>query len=156
MYLQVLSISCFETEKAEAVCCQAKFPVASLFLLMNASEMLELAAIVSANGPVLVEGPGTLSASSLEQYWTASQSRFERWSRAFKELQAEAQSPGADEACGIATLLAMARRLKQEPAFAVDTEFERERTYWPKLQLIQVAHHQPPEIDAGDDLLGTS
>jgi ribonuclease D len=36
-------------------------------------------------------------------------------------------------------LEALARRLKQEPAFAVDTEFERERTYWPKLQLIQVA-----------------
>ena len=36
-------------------------------------------------------------------------------------------------------LIALAAELKNEPAFAIDTEFERERTYWPKLQLIQVA-----------------
>jgi len=53
---------------------------------MNSSELLELAAMVSAHGPVLVEGPGNLSESSMEQYWTASQCRFDRWSRTFKEL----------------------------------------------------------------------
>lgn len=36
-------------------------------------------------------------------------------------------------------LQALAGRLRRHPAFAVDTEFERERTYWPKLQLVQVA-----------------
>ena len=36
-------------------------------------------------------------------------------------------------------LIALTNELKQEPAFAIDTEFERERTYWPRLQLIQVA-----------------
>ena len=36
-------------------------------------------------------------------------------------------------------LIALMDELKREPAFAIDTEFERERTYWPKLQLIQVA-----------------
>ena len=36
-------------------------------------------------------------------------------------------------------LAELTAELKQEPAFAIDTEFERERTYWPKLQLIQVA-----------------
>src|SRR5262245_50117216 len=36
-------------------------------------------------------------------------------------------------------LIALTDELKREPAFAIDTEFERERTYWPKLQLIQVA-----------------
>ena len=36
-------------------------------------------------------------------------------------------------------LVALMAELKREPAFAIDTEFERERTYWPKLQLIQVA-----------------
>jgi len=36
-------------------------------------------------------------------------------------------------------LVLLTTELKQEPAFAIDTEFERERTYWPRLQLIQVA-----------------
>jgi ribonuclease D len=36
-------------------------------------------------------------------------------------------------------LVALTSELEKEPAFAIDTEFERERTYWPKLQLIQVA-----------------
>jgi hypothetical protein len=63
---------------------------------MHASELLELAAIVSAEGPVLVEGPGVLSASSLEQYWTASQCRFDRWAGVFKQLSAEASNPAED------------------------------------------------------------
>ncbi|MBN2218259.1 MAG: hypothetical protein JW719_12865 [Pirellulales bacterium] len=63
---------------------------------MNASGLLELAAIVSAHGPVLVEGPGSLSPSGLEQYWTASQCRFDRWSRAFKELGSVAGAADRD------------------------------------------------------------
>ncbi len=63
---------------------------------MNASELLELAAIVSAQGPVLVEGPGTLSAAGLEQYWTASQCRFDRWSRWFKQWGTEANDRDGD------------------------------------------------------------
>ncbi len=35
-------------------------------------------------------------------------------------------------------LLALAGRLRRAGAFALDMEFERERSYWPKLQLIQV------------------
>jgi hypothetical protein len=63
---------------------------------MQAAELLELAAIVSAQGPVLVEGPGTLSRSGLEQYWTASQCRFDRWSRAFKESEIARGNPAPD------------------------------------------------------------
>jgi ribonuclease D len=47
-------------------------------------------------------------------------------------------------------LEALTRRLAREPAFAVDTEFERERSYWPKLQLIQVA--APGEVAVIDPL----
>jgi hypothetical protein len=67
---------------------------------MNASELLDLAAIVSAHGPVLVEGPGTLSTSGLEQYWTASQCRFDRWSKTFKEVSSLAAGPGRDRPAG--------------------------------------------------------
>jgi ribonuclease D len=38
-----------------------------------------------------------------------------------------------------AELAAFCNRLKEEPFIAVDTEFMRETTYWPKLCLIQVA-----------------
>ena len=36
-------------------------------------------------------------------------------------------------------LRALTEELGTEGVFAIDTEFERERTYWPRLQLIQVA-----------------
>lgn len=41
-------------------------------------------------------------------------------------------------------------RLREHDTVALDTEFERERTYWPKLQLIQVA--VPGEVAAVDPL----
>jgi len=41
-------------------------------------------------------------------------------------------------------------RLRRHDTIALDTEFERERTYWPKLQLIQVA--VPDEVAAVDPL----
>jgi ribonuclease D len=50
----------------------------------------------------------------------------------------------------LSDLAALARRLRDHGAFALDMEFERERSYWPKLQLIQVAI--PGEAAAVDPL----
>jgi len=51
---------------------------------MHARELVELAAIVSAHGPVLVRGMEPLSVTGVEQYWTASKCRMDRWSRSLK------------------------------------------------------------------------
>jgi hypothetical protein len=48
---------------------------------MHAHELVELAAIISAHGPGLVQGVDRLSENGLEQYWTASKIRLDRWCR---------------------------------------------------------------------------
>lgn len=53
---------------------------------MHARELVELAAIVSAHGPVLVRGRGQVSECGIEQYWVASKCRLDRWCRALKSL----------------------------------------------------------------------
>jgi hypothetical protein len=58
---------------------------------MHARELVELAAIISAHGPVLVHGTRQLSTASIEQYWTASKSRLDRWGRSLKCLTHEAR-----------------------------------------------------------------
>ena len=56
---------------------------------MHARELVELAAIVSANGPVLVRGTDRLSAAGIEQYWIASKSRLGRWAKSLKSFSKE-------------------------------------------------------------------
>ncbi len=51
---------------------------------MHARELVELAAIISAHGPVLVRGRGQVSECGIEQYWVASKCRLDRWCRAMK------------------------------------------------------------------------
>jgi ribonuclease D len=41
-------------------------------------------------------------------------------------------------------LVALVDRLMDEPAYALDTEFHRERTYWPELALLQIAGREGP------------
>ena len=53
---------------------------------MHARELVELAAIVSAHGPVLIRDARPLSTSSIEQYWAASKCRLDRWGRSLKEF----------------------------------------------------------------------
>lgn len=47
----------------------------------------------------------------------------------------------ADEA----GLLRLVEHLARAPRYALDTEFHRERTYWPRLALVQVAWEEPDE-----------
>jgi len=56
---------------------------------MHARELVELAAIVSAQGPVLIHGGGAICASGVEKYWTASKCRLDRWARSLKRLSTE-------------------------------------------------------------------
>ncbi len=56
---------------------------------MHARELVELAAIVSAHGPVLVRGTERLSASAIESYWTTSKCRLDRWGQSLKSFSSE-------------------------------------------------------------------
>ena len=53
---------------------------------MHARDLVELAAIISAHGPVLILGTRQLSPSSIEQYWVASKCRLDRWGRSLKRF----------------------------------------------------------------------
>jgi hypothetical protein len=56
---------------------------------MHARELVELAAILSAQGPVLIRSTHKLSAHGIQQYWTASKCRLDRWARALKSITVE-------------------------------------------------------------------
>jgi hypothetical protein len=60
---------------------------------MHAHELVELAAIVSAHGPGLVQGVGQISEEALEQYWTASKVRLDRWCRTLRNFSTMAADP---------------------------------------------------------------
>ncbi len=53
---------------------------------MHARELVELAALVSAHGPALTRSQQPISAGSIEQYWTASKIRLDRWARCLKDF----------------------------------------------------------------------
>lgn len=53
---------------------------------MHARQMVELAAVASYHGPVLMHGRGQLSPTGLDQYWAASKCRLDRWGRDLKAL----------------------------------------------------------------------
>ena len=55
---------------------------------MLARDLVELAALAAAHGPAVALGPGRLPAASLENYWSASKARQERWNRALKDSAA--------------------------------------------------------------------
>jgi hypothetical protein len=59
---------------------------------MHSRELVELAAIVSAHGPVFVRGAERLSATGMEEYWTASKIRMDRWGHALRDFVATADN----------------------------------------------------------------
>jgi hypothetical protein len=61
---------------------------------MNARELVELAALVSAHGPVVIHGDKPIAAASIEQYWTASKVRLDRWAWGLRALARTAEGDG--------------------------------------------------------------
>ncbi len=64
---------------------------------MHARELVELAALAAVHGPVLIRDIHRISESSIEQYWTSSQCRLDRWGRTLRQLSSQ-ESPAAT--CG--------------------------------------------------------
>lgn len=63
---------------------------------MHASELIDLAAVLSTHGPVLAHQAGRLSRDGLDQYWTASKTRLDRWGHSLKSLLAAAIAEDRD------------------------------------------------------------
>ncbi len=57
---------------------------------MHARELVELAAILAAQGPVLIRSTTQLSSHGVQQYWTAAKCRLDRWARSLKSFAADA------------------------------------------------------------------
>ena len=62
---------------------------------MHARELVELASILSAQGPMLLRSAPRLSGQGVQQYWTASKCRFDRWGRNLKSFAADAAQADA-------------------------------------------------------------
>jgi hypothetical protein len=62
---------------------------------MHARDLVELAALVAVHAPVLARGPAAIAPSSVEQYWTASKCRLDRWCRSLKGWTVRAGASGA-------------------------------------------------------------
>ena len=58
---------------------------------MHARELVEFAALLASNGSAIIGHTSRLSDSGLEQYWTASRCRHERWARSLKTFSYELQ-----------------------------------------------------------------
>jgi len=60
---------------------------------MHARRLIELAALVSVHGPVVIRGSNPICRTGLQEYWIASKSRQDRWGRALKRLSGRPISP---------------------------------------------------------------
>jgi len=57
---------------------------------MHARELVELASILSAQGPMLIRSTPRLSGHGVQQYWTVSKCRLDRWARNLKSFTVDA------------------------------------------------------------------
>ncbi|MDA1052589.1 MAG: hypothetical protein O3C40_19200 [Planctomycetota bacterium] len=64
---------------------------------MHARELVEFAAVLASNGPAIIGHAERLADSGLEQYWSASRCRQERWARSLKTFSYELQYANAKE-----------------------------------------------------------
>lgn len=64
---------------------------------MHARELVELAALAAIHAPLLIRDTRRISDSSIEQYWTASKCRLDRWGRALKQLSSREPSAACSE-----------------------------------------------------------
>jgi len=62
---------------------------------MHARDLIELAALVTAHGPVLIGSDAPLPVGSIEQYWCSAKTRLDAWGRTLKDFTISA---GADVA----------------------------------------------------------
>jgi len=64
---------------------------------MHARDLIDLAAVVAAHGPVLLRVARSIPAEAIESYWVASKCRQDRWARSLAKLTASYSSPDAKE-----------------------------------------------------------
>ncbi|HTN77023.1 MAG TPA: hypothetical protein VL096_17310, partial [Pirellulaceae bacterium] len=62
---------------------------------MQPYQLVEVAALVAGQGPVLLRTVPRHSESGLEQYWVASKCRLDRWGRMLKQYSLRLEEPGA-------------------------------------------------------------
>ena len=64
---------------------------------MHARDSLEVAALVVLHGPALISSQTRISPTAIEQYWTASKSRLDRWAGALKSFGSSEASDGRSD-----------------------------------------------------------
>jgi hypothetical protein len=61
---------------------------------MHVRDLVDLAAFVAVHSPAFIRGAGRVLPSAIEEYWTASRCRLDRWTRLLRQLaDAESQFP---------------------------------------------------------------
>lgn len=64
-----------------------------IVLGMESHQLVEIAAIVAGQAPVMLRSPARVSEASLEQYWVAAKCRLDRWGRMLKQYSDRMHQP---------------------------------------------------------------